>query len=74
MKLTVTKGFIDKNTSIFHNVGEVLEYPESRAKEIELRGFGKCSDKPKPSKAESKSEEVKEKEMETPKKTSRKRS
>ena len=76
MKLTVIKGFIDKDTNIFHNVGEKVEYPEARAKEIEYRGFGKCSDKPKLSKAESKSEKVEEtiKGMETPKKTSRKRS
>lgn len=76
MKLTVTQGFIDKDTNIFHRIGEVVEYPEARAKEIEYRGFGKCSDKPKLSKAESKSEKVEEtiKEMETPKKTSRKRS
>jgi len=76
MKLTVTQGFIDKDTNIFHRIGEVVEYPEARAKEIEYRGFGKCSDKPKLSKAEPKSEKVEEtiKEMETPKKTSRKRS
>ena len=74
--MTVTQGFIDKDTNIFHRIGEVVEYPEARAKEIEYRGFGKCSDKPKLSKAESKSEKVEEtiKEMETPKKTSRKRS
>ena len=76
MKLSVTKGFIDKDTGIYRQVGDIVEYPEARAKEIELRGFGKCSDKPKLSKAEPKSEKVEEtiKEMETPKKTSRKRS
>ena len=50
MKLSVTKGFIDKDTSVFHNVGEVVEYPEKRAKEIECKGFGRCLDEPKPTK------------------------
>ena len=50
MKLSVKVGFIDKDTRIFHNVGEIVEYPESRAKEIEHRGFGKCLDEPKPTK------------------------
>ena len=57
MKLTVTKGFIDKDTNIFHSVGSVVEYPEKRAKEIEYRGFGKCEE-PKPSKAKAKEKEV----------------
>ena len=65
MKLTVTKGFIDKNTMIFHNVGETIEYPEARAKEIEYRGFGKCVEEPKPSKAKAKEPEKK---VEEPKK------
>ena len=59
MKLSVTKGFIDKETNIFRNVGEIVEYPEARAKEIEYKGYGKCLDKPKPAKAEPKSEEPK---------------
>ena len=72
MKLTVTKGFIDKDTMKFHNVGEVVEYPEKRAKEIEYKGYGKCEE-PKPSKAKAKEPEkadepVKE---ETPKKVNR---
>jgi len=50
MKLLVTKGFIDKDTSIFRNVGEKVEYPEARAKEIETKGFGKCLEEPKPTK------------------------
>lgn len=58
MILMVTKGFIDKNTQIFHNVGEKVEYPEARAKEIEYRGFGKCVEEPKPSKAKAKEKEV----------------
>ena len=52
MKLSVTKGFIDKETNIFHQIGEVVEYPEARAKFIETRGFGKCLDKPKSTKTE----------------------
>lgn len=56
MKLSVTKGFIDKDTSVFHNVGEVVEYPEKRAKEIEYKGFGKCLDEPKPTKSTTKAE------------------
>ncbi len=77
MILTVTKGFIDKNTKIFHNVGENIEYPEARAKEIEYRGFGKCVEEPKPSKAKAKEPEkvVEEpkKEIEQPKKVNRKK-
>ena len=69
MKLTVTKGFIDKDTNIFHSVGSVVEYPEKRAKEIEYRGFGKCEE-PKPSKAKAKTNEEPSKE-ETPKKVNR---
>lgn len=76
MKLSVKVGFIDKDTSIYHKVGEVVEYPEKRAKEIESRGFGKIVE-PKPTKAEPKaepkSEPVKEKEMEMPKKVSKKK-
>ena len=79
MLLTVTKGFIDKDTKIFHNVGEKVEYPEARAKEIEYRGFGKCLEEPKPSKvkAKEKTEEPKkveaelEKVIEQPKKVKR---
>ena len=69
MKLTVTKGFIDKDTNIFHNVGEKVEYPEARAKEIEYKGFGRCEE-PKPSKAKIKEEpkvEIPEVEVETKK-------
>ena len=58
MKLSVTKGFIDKNTQIFHNVGEKVEYPEARAKEIEYKGFGKCLSEPKPTKTKAKEKEV----------------
>lgn len=54
MKLLVKKGFIDKDNGIFRNVGETVEYPEKRAKEIETRGFGKCIEEPKPTKAEPK--------------------
>ena len=81
MKLSVTKGFIDKNTNIFHNVGEIVEYPEARAKEIEYKGYGKClTEKPKPTKVETKKEEPKKEEskkeepkFEQPKKVSRKK-
>lgn len=69
MKLTVIKGFIDKDTNIFHNVGEKVEYPEARAKEIEYKGFGRCEE-PKPSKAKPKEEtkvEIPEVEVETKK-------
>ena len=75
MKLTVTKGFIDKDTNIFHQVGSVVEYPEKRAKEIEYKGFGKCEE-PKPSKAKAKTEKVETKveepvKEEVPKKVNR---
>lgn len=74
MKLSVKKGFIDKDTNIFHNVGEIIEYPEKRAKEIETKGFGKILNEPKPTKVETKSEKVEEpKEMEKPKKVARKK-
>lgn len=75
MKLLVTKGFIDKDTSIFRNVGEKVEYPEARAKEIETKGFGKCLEEPKPTKAKAKEpEKVDEpKKEELPKKVSRKK-
>lgn len=56
MKLSVTKGFIDKDTNIFHNVGQIVEYPEKRAKEIETSGFGKILNEPKPTTAEPKAE------------------
>jgi hypothetical protein len=72
MKLSVKIGFIDKDTNIFHKVGEVVEYPEKRAKEIESRGFGKIVGEPKPTKKETK-EPVEEKpKTEEPKKVSRK--
>ena len=74
MILLVTKGFIDKDTSIFRNVGEKVEYPEARAKEIETKGFGKCLEEPKPTKAEPKAEKKeKAKEEEMPKKVSKKK-
>lgn len=78
MKLKVINGFIDKDTMIFHQIGSVVEYPEKRAKEIEARGFGKCLEEPKPSKAKAKTEKVEEKseepvKEETPKKVSRKK-
>jgi hypothetical protein len=74
MKLSVKKGFIDKDTNIFHNVGEIIEYPEKRAKEIETKGFGKILNEPKPTKAEPKSEKVEEPmEIEKPKKVARKK-
>ena len=76
MKLSVKIGFIDKDTNIYHKVGDVVEYPEKRAKEIESRGFGTIVES-KPTKAEPKaepkSEPVKEKEMEMPKKVSKKK-
>ena len=80
MKLTVTKGFIDKDTMKFHNVGEVVEYPEKRAKEIEYKGFGKCEE-PKPSKSKAKVVETEKVETkveepvkeEVPKKVNRKK-
>lgn len=56
MKLSVTQGFIDKDTGIFHQIGEEIEYPEKRAKEIETAGFGKCI-KPMPTKVEKVEEE-----------------
>lgn len=68
MLLTVTEGFIDKETMIFHQVGEKIEYPEKRAKEIECKGFGKCEE-PKPSKAKAKEP----KKEEIPKKVNRKK-
>lgn len=72
MLLTVTKGFIDKDTMKYHKVGEKVEYPEKRAKEIEYKGFGKCEE-PKPSKAKVKEpEKVDEPKVEeTPKKVNR---
>lgn len=73
MKLSVTKGFIDKDTNIFRNVGDVVEYPEKRAKEIEFKGFGKCLEEPKPTKAEPKKEPEKEETKAEPKKVSRKK-
>ena len=73
MILMVTKGFIDKNTQIFHNVGEKVEYPEKRAKEIETKGFGKILNEPKPSKAKTEKVEEEPKKEETPKKVNRKK-
>lgn len=75
MKLSVTKGFIDKDTMVFHNVGAIVEYPEKRAKEIEYKGFGKCLEEPKPIKAKAKQPEKAEepKKEETPKKVTRKK-
>jgi hypothetical protein len=71
MKLSVKVGFTDKDTSLFRNVGEVVEYPESRAKELEKRGFGKIIDEPKPTKVEK--VEVKEEKPKTEKKTTKKK-
>lgn len=34
MKVKVTKAFIDKHTREFHDMGEVIEVTEERAKEI----------------------------------------
>lgn len=77
MKLSVTKGYIDKDTMIFHNVGEVIEYPEARAKEIEYKGFGKCLDEPKPTKAEPKEpkepKERRSRDLDQPKRETRRR-
>jgi len=73
MKLSVTRGFIDKDTNVFHNVGEVVEFPESRAKEIEKRGFGKIVNEPKPTKAEPKVEKPKEEAKAEPKKATKKK-
>ena len=72
MKLLVTRGFIDKDTNIFRNVGDKVEYPEARAKEIETKGFGKCLEEPKPTKAKPEKKEEPKKE-ETPKKVTRKK-
>ena len=36
-KLLVKIGFVDKDTAIFHQADEIVEYPEARAKEIEKR-------------------------------------
>ena len=71
MKLSVTEGFIDKDTGIYRQVGDIVEYPEARAKEIEYKGYGKCLDKPKPAKAEPKSEEPKRRTQVQPKKERR---
>ncbi len=71
MKLSVTKGFIDKDTGIYRQVGDTVEYPEARAKEIEYKGYGKCLDKPKPTKAEPKNEEPKRRPSEQPKRERR---
>ena len=71
MKLSVTQGFIDKDTNIYHKIGDVVEYPEKRAKEIEYKGFGKCLEEPKPTKAKAK--EAEPEKVETPKKVSRKK-
>lgn len=77
MKLSVIKGFIDKETNIFHKEGEIVEYPETRAKEIECRGFGKCLDEPKPTKAETKEpkepRERRSRDLEQPKRETRRR-
>lgn len=77
MKLSVTKGFIDKETNIFHKEGEIVEYPETRAKEIEHKGFGKCLDEPKPTKAEPKEpkepRERRSRDLEQPKRETRRR-
>lgn len=74
MKLSVTKGFIDKDTMIFHNVGAVVEYPEARAKEIEYKGYGKILE-PKPTKAEPKEpkEPRRSRDAEQPKRETRRR-
>ena len=74
MKLSVTQGFIDKDTNIFRNVGDVVEYPEKRAKEIEIKGFGKILE-PKPTKAEPKEpkEPRRSRDLEQPKRESRRR-
>ena len=67
MKLIVCKGFVDKDTQIFHHPDEVIEYPEARAKEIESRGFGKCIDEPKPTVKKEKAKAEPEKETKTKK-------
>ena len=72
MKLSVTKGFIDKDTMIFHNVGAVVEYPEARANEIDYKGYGKILE-PKPTKAEPKEpkEPRRSRDVEQPKRETR---
>ena len=70
MKLSVTIGFIDKDTNIFHNVGEVVEYPEKRAKEIETRGFGKIVGEPKPTKVRPSEERITEEVAREPRRSS----
>ena len=69
MKLSVTIGFIDKDTNIFHKVGEVVEYPEKRAKEIESRGFGRIVGEPKPTKVRPSEEKVPEEVVREPRRT-----
>lgn len=71
MKLSVTIGFIDKDTGIYRQVGDIVEYPEARAKEIEYKGYGKCLDKPKPAKAEPKEETPKRRTSGQPKRETR---
>lgn len=73
MKLLVTKGFVDKETNIFRQIGQEVEYPEARAKEIETRGFGKCLEEPKPTKTTKESKEPVKEELEKPKKVTRKK-
>lgn len=74
MKLSVIKGFIDKDTMAYHKIGDVVEYPEKRAKEIEYKGFGKCLDEPKPTKVETKREEPKRpRNLEQPKRDTRRK-
>lgn len=69
MKLSVTIGFIDKDTNVFHNVGEIVEYPEKRAKEIESRGFGRIVGEPKPTKVRPSEEKVPEEVVREPRRT-----
>lgn len=60
MKLSVTKCFYDiSNNNVYRKVGDVVEYPEERAKQIENRGYGKIIDQ-KPTKIAPKTEKESE--------------
>lgn len=76
MKLSVTKCFYDiSNNNAYRKVGDVVEYPEERAKEIENRGFGRIIEE-KPTnvspKVEKESETKKKDSLETKKERKKK--
>lgn len=71
MKLSVTKCYYDKsNNNIYRKVGDIVEYPEERAKEIENRGYGKILES-KPTKVAKSENQPKKKDSE-PKKEKKK--